>query len=154
MFHYGRFFGQNEVDIYSAYYVPPAEAPVYEVSPAQRIEVYQQQVSTLYPDTTSWTGGILPALQNVVSGAAPVVAAYLKLQSVKEQAAAVSKMTPTQQAAYLAATAPKVVTPVQARFALPSNWPILGIIAIGAFLVLRGRKPSVPVKAGRVRGRR
>jgi len=153
MFHNRRFFGQDEVDVYSAYYVPPAEP-----SEARFISTYQAQApaieAALSTPEASVYSGILPVLQNVVSGAAPIVSEFLKLQQVKSQAAAISTMTPTQQAAYLAATAPKVVTPVQAGFALPSNWPILGIIAIGAFLVLRGRKPSVPVKAGRVRRRR
>lgn len=155
MFHYGRFLGQDEFDIEQAAYTPPPSvAPIEEVSPAQRIEVYQQQAATLYPDTTSVVGNVLPVLQSIVSGAAPVVAEYLKLQSVKSQAAAISQMTPTQQAAYLATTAPKVVTPVQAGLALPSNWPILAIIGIGALLVLKGRKPSAPVKMARVRRRR
>lgn len=148
MFHYGRFFGQYEEGDYVA---PAAVAPMEEVSPAQRIEVYQAQVTPVNPDTTSWTSGLLPVLQNVVSGAAPVVAAYLNMQSVKSQASAISGMTPTQQAAYLAATAPKVVTPAQAGLALPSSWPILAIIGIGAFLVLKGRKPTAPAKVRRRR---
>jgi len=152
MFHYGRFFGQDE-DVYSAYYVPPAEP-----SEARFIPIYEAQapaigVALSTPEASVYSG-ILPVLQNIVSGAAPIVSEFLKLQQVKSQAAAISTMTPTQQAAYLAATAPKVVTPMQAGFALPSSWPIFAIIAIGAFLVLRGRKPSVPVKAGRVRRRR
>jgi len=153
MFHYGRFFGQNEADIYSAYYVPPVEP-----SEARFIPIYAAQApaieAALSTPEASVYSGILPVLQNIVSGAAPVVAEFLKLQQVKSQAAAISTMTPTQQAAYLAATAPKVVTPVQAGFALPSNWPILGIIAIGAFLVLRGRKSAVSVRGKRIRRRR
>jgi len=149
MFHNRRFLGQYEEGDYVAP-VEPSEARFIPIYAAQAPAIE----AALYPDTTSWTSGILPALQNVVSGAAPVIASYLNLQSVKSQAAAVTKMTPTQQAAYLAATAPRVVTPMQAGFALPSSWPILAIIGIGALLVFRGRKPSIPIKAKRVRRRR
>lgn len=77
---------------------------------------------------------IFPALENIVSGAASVAGKYLQLLTTKEQAKTV------QQQLQARTVTGAVAAPVKAGFDLGSSWPILGIIGIGAFLVLRGGK--------------
>jgi hypothetical protein len=77
------------------------------------------------------SGGTLPVLQSIVSGAASVVSKFFDLQSAKAQAEAVKKVTGVVPVT--------TVTPQAAGFSLGGSWPILAIIGIGAFLVMRGK---------------
>ncbi len=109
-------------------------------------------VATEQPTSLS-SGGLLPVLQNVVSGAASVISKLFDVQAAKTAAAAAQKQT----AAYIAAGIKPSVTGVQtAGFSLASlggSWPILAIIGIGAFLVLKGKKGAAPEKKARRRRR-
>ena len=90
-------------------------------------------VSTYQPTSMS-SGGLLPVLQNVVSGAASVVAKFFDLQSAKAQAEAVKKVTRAVPVTTVTPQAPRA-----AGFSLGGSWPVLAIIGIGAFLVMRGK---------------
>jgi hypothetical protein len=95
------------------------------------------------------TSGILPVLNSILSAGAQVGSAYLGLQAAKEKAAAVPVLAAaaTTPAGYTRTATGQLVpiTPTQAGILGGMSWPIIGIIAIGAFLVLRGGKgPSAP----------
>ncbi len=103
-------------------------------------------VSTYQPSSMS-SGGLLPVLQSVVSGAASVVAKFFDVQTAKTQAA-------QAQAQRATGVLPITPTGVQtAGFSLAGSWPILAIIGIGAFLVMRGKKGTDVSEKKRRRGR-
>ncbi len=102
--------------------------------------------------------GLLPTLQNIVSGVLKevptVLSSFLQYKQTKEQVEAQEKLA-KEQLALLEAQRAAMVAQAQVSatttryptygaqifpgFDLKQNWPILGIIGIGIFLALRGR---------------
>ena len=127
MFIRGRRFGQD--------WETTAWESQQEVAPAAWVKEW---VAKEYQPGTGTSGatvssGVLPILQSVITAAGSVGTAYLGLEKTKVQA---------QQAAI----APKLITttqqPITAGFDLGGNLPILAILGIGAFLVMRGGKST------------
>lgn len=110
------------------------------MTPASWVTAINQQPSSMT------SGGLLPVLQSVVSGAASIVGKFFDVQTAKTQAEALQK---ARQTGVITPTVTGVQT---AGFSLGGSWPILAIVGIGAFLVMRGKKGADVPK--RKRGKR
>lgn len=150
-------FGQDSYEFYN----PPVEdvtiplvyPTVEEHAQAERAAAisevgYSFQPTVIGSAPTTVSSGFLPVLQNVVSGAASVISKFFDVQAAKTQAAAVQQQTAALRAAGLYQPVPGVQT---AGFNLGGSWPILAIIGIGAFLVLKGKGGAAPEKKRRRR---
>ena len=98
-------------------------------------EGQQQQIAKTGTSGATISSGWLPTLQSVITAAGSVGTAYLGLEKTKvqaQQATIVPKvLTTTQQ-----------VQPISAGFDLGGNLPILAILGIGIFLIMRGGKST------------
>lgn len=150
-----RGFGQYESeagggDIWAgSVYQPETEVTIAPTWVKEWVGQYQPSI----PSSIS-SGGILPILTSLVTGAAAVGSKFIQLQSSKEQAKTVQQMRAagTIPAGYTLSPTGQLVPIQTAGFSLGGNWPILAIVGIGAFLVMRGKKSGPgEIKTRRVR---
>ncbi|MCL6542057.1 MAG: hypothetical protein K6T87_15990 [Roseiflexus sp.] len=137
------FFGLGQYEVYdpemwksSIYNGKAQEYP----SETRYVSLYQSTTGA-QPSTSA-----LPLLQNLISAVGQIGSKYLELSAVKEQAKAQAELMERMrvQQAGVIPTQQKVPQYYQAPTAKIAGveWPILAIIGIGAFLVLRGGKDS------------
>lgn len=98
---------------------------------------------TVAPESTTAqkSGTALPILQSLINAAGIVGAKYFEMTAAKETAQAQAELISRMRAAQVApAQASVIPTTRTAGVPLTSNWPVLAIVAIGAYLVARGGK--------------
>jgi len=138
------FFGLEQ----DTYEVLPSAEWAYEAPPSYEqmavpelwtvYEVPTINLSSVSTEAQRSSTNILPVLSNIITSAGAVIGKVFETKAVKEQAEAAKAQAETL--ARLRTTTIPAIQPTQPLKIAGIDWPILAIIGIGAFIVLRGKK--------------